>query len=86
MPEICRFLGIIISMYYREHGPPHFHAKYDDYRASFSILELNVLEGDMPRRVVTLILEWAFKHREELLEDWNFAQEKQELKKITPLV
>ncbi|MBI4651660.1 DUF4160 domain-containing protein [Candidatus Desantisbacteria bacterium] len=86
MPEICRFLGIIISMYYNEHAPPHFHAKYGESRASFSIDELKIIEGAMPKRIISLILEWAFEHRTELLEDWSLAQKHEELKKINPLV
>ena len=86
MPEICRFLGIIISMYYKEHAPPHFHAKYGGERAVFSINELRVIEGSLPRRVVTLVLEWAFEHRDELIEDWELAKRREDLKKIDPLV
>ncbi len=86
MPEICRFLGIIISMYYREHAPPHFHAKYGEYRAAFSINDLKVIEGSLPPRIISLVLEWAFEHRDELLEDWELACKKEELKKIKPLI
>jgi len=86
MPEICRFLGIIISMYYKEHAPPHFHAKYGGQRAAFSINELNLIEGRLPKRVVSLVLEWAFEHRDELMEDWKLAERHEELNKIDPLV
>ena len=86
MPEICRFLGIIISMYYKEHAPPHFHAKYSGQRAAFSINELKLIEGNLPKRVVSLVLEWAFEHREELIEDWDLAKRKENLNKIDPLV
>ncbi|MFH1771357.1 MAG: DUF4160 domain-containing protein [Candidatus Omnitrophota bacterium] len=86
MPEICRFLGIVISMYYTEHTPPHFHAKYGEYRASFSIQDLAVIEGQLPKRVTSLVLEWAFEHRIELMGDWELAQKHEELKKIPPLV
>ena len=86
MPEISRFLGIVIAMYYKEHAPPHFHAKYGDQRAVFSINDLKLIEGILPKRVVSLILEWAFDHRLELLEDWELAQKKDKLKKIEPLV
>jgi hypothetical protein len=86
MPEICRFLGIVISMYYKEHVPPHFHAKYGGQRAAFSINELKIIEGDLPKRVVSLVLEWAFEHRNELMEDWQLAQRREDLKKINPLV
>ena len=86
MPEICRFLGIVISMYYKEHMPPHFHAKYGGQRAAFSVNELKVIKGSLPKRVISLVLEWAFEHRNELLEDWQLAQSREELKKIEPLV
>ena len=86
MPEICRFLGIVISMYYSEHAPPHFHAKYGEHRAAFSINDLKIIEGELPPRIVALVLEWAFEHRNKLLEDWELVQNKKELKKITPLV
>ena len=86
MPEICRFFGIVIAMYYSEHYPPHFHAKYGEYRASFSIEELKIIEGNMPKRVISLILEWAVEHRAELLEDWQLAKRKEQLKSIDPLV
>ena len=86
MPSISRFLGIIITMYYREHNPPHFHVKYNEYKAIFTIEDLKMIEGDLPKRVVSLVLEWAFAHREELLEDWNLAVENKPLKNIEPLV
>ncbi len=86
MPEICRFLGIVISMYYKEHAPPHFHAKYGEYRGVFSINDLRIIEGELPKRIVSLILEWAFEHREELLENWKLVEKKEDLKKISPLV
>ena len=86
MPSISRFLGIIITMYYREHNPPHFHVKYNEYKAIFTIEDLKMIEGDLPKRVVSLVLEWAFAHREELVEDWNLAAENKPLKNIEPLV
>ncbi len=86
MPEICRFLGIVIAMYYSEHYPPHFHAKYGEYRASFSIEELKIIEGNMPKRIISLVLEWAFDHRAELIEDWELAKRNEQLKSIEPLV
>jgi len=86
MPEICRFLGIVFSMYYTEHAPPHFHAKYGEHRAAFSINDLKIIEGSLPPRIVSLVLEWAFEHRNELLENWKLVEKKEELKKIPPLV
>jgi len=85
MPEISRFLGIIIAMYFKEHGGPHFHARYGDYRAVFSIDDLQVLEGGLPRRVTALVLEWAFGHRKELLENWRRAAALRPLRPVPPL-
>lgn len=86
MPEICRFLGIVITMYYTEHMPPHFHVKYGEYRGAFSINDLKLMEGELPKRITSLVLEWAFEHREDLLEDWRLVERREELKKISPLV
>ena len=85
MPEVCRFLGIIIYVHYNDHNPPHFHAEYEKYNAVFSIQELKLMKGRLPPRALTLVLEWAFLHREELLEDWLLAEKKAPLKKIKPL-
>jgi len=82
MPEICRFLGIIITMYFDEHNPPHFHVRYNEFRASVEIRSLNILDGNLPARVRGLIQEWAEIHREELLKMWN----SKEFHKIDPLV
>lgn len=73
-------------MYYNEHHPPHFHARYGENRASFSIEELKIIEGDMPKRIISLILEWAFDHRAELMGNWELAKRKEKLKDIRPLV
>ena len=85
MPEISRFLGIVIAIYWQEHGVPHFHAKYGGQRVSFSIEDLRLLEGSLPPRVTALVLEWAFLHRDELMEDWMLAIAKKPLKQIEPL-
>ena len=85
MPEISRFFGIVIAIYWQEHGVPHFHAKYGGQRASFSINDLRLLEGGLPSRVTALVLEWAFQHREELLRDWELALAKKPLQPIPPL-
>lgn len=85
MPEVSRFFGIVIAMYYKDHVPPHFHAKYAEQRAAFSIEDLNMIEGHLPRRAISLILEWAFQHRDELTENWERAQRKETLDKIDPL-
>jgi hypothetical protein len=85
LPEISRFWGIVIAMYFKEHTPPHFHAKYGEQRAAFSILDLRLIEGSLPRRAAALVLEWAFEHRDELMENWKRAERHEELLKIEPL-
>ena len=85
MPEISRFFGIIIAMYYNEHNPPHFHIKYGEFEAIMTIETLQISEGLVPNRVKLLVLEWADEHRLELFEDWELAKQKEELKKINPL-
>lgn len=82
MPEICRFLGIVISMYFDEHNPPHFHVCYNEYRAVVSIRNLNILAGHLPAKVRGLVEEWAEQHQEELLKMW----ENKEFHKVDPLV
>lgn len=85
MPEISRFFGIIIFMYFDEHNPPHFHAKYGEERAVISINELKVMEGRLSRRALSLVLEWANEHRNELMKNWNNLQMTGEYFKIAPL-
>jgi hypothetical protein len=86
MPEISRFFGIVIAMYFKEHAPPHFHAKYGSQRGAFSIEDLRLTEGRLPQRVVSLVLEWAFQHREELMDNWRRAEHRERLQRIEPLV
>lgn len=85
MPEISRFFGIVIAMYYREHAPPHFHAIYSGHRAAFAISDLKIMEGNLPRRAVALVLEWAFQHRDELMENWLRTEKREVLLPIEPL-
>ncbi len=85
MPEISRFLGIVVAIYWQEHGVPHFHAKYGNYRASFAIADLRLLEGRLPPRVMGFVLEWGVLHQEELMEDWKLAEAKKPLQAIEPL-
>ena len=74
MPIISRFLGIIIAMYYQEHNPPHFHVRYNEYRASVSIKDFALLNGRLPPKVIGLMIEWASQHQAELMEDWELAE------------
>ncbi|MDP2984904.1 MAG: DUF4160 domain-containing protein [Candidatus Latescibacter sp.] len=84
MPEICRFLGIVIYLLYDDHKPPHFHAEYGDYMITVEI-HTGVIEGRFPRRALKALMEWYEMYRNELLEDWNLASQHQTLKKIPPL-
>lgn len=84
MPEISRFLGIIVFLLYDDHSPPHFHARYSDYEVSIDI-EKGVVTGFFPRRALSLLLEWFALHREELLHDWALARDHLPLSKIPPL-
>jgi len=85
MPEISRFYGIIVKMYYNEHTPPHFHVEYQEFKAEYNINTLEIIKGSLPKRANSLILEWAFEHRQELLDNWNLRDSKKELVKIEPL-
>lgn len=85
MPEISRFLGIIIAMYYNDHPPPHFHAKYGEHEAIVAINTGEIIEGHLPPRVIGLVEEWREYHKAELIEDWSLARERKALKKIEPL-
>lgn len=85
MPEISRFFGIIIFMYFDDHNPPHFHAKYGEQRAIVGIQDLRLLEGNLSRRAMNMVLEWANEHRLELMNNWNMMQSTGEYTKIPPL-
>jgi len=84
MPEISRFYGITITMNYREHNPPHFHAIYQDYEVSVDI-QTGLVNGKMSKRALKMIFEWLDLHKDELIKDWNLAQERRMLLKIDPL-
>lgn len=71
MPEITRFYGIIIKMYFADHLPPHFHAIYGEYVGMFDIKTLKMVEGDLPNRAREMIVEWASKYQNELLDIWE---------------
>ncbi|MEA3496904.1 MAG: DUF4160 domain-containing protein [Bacteroidota bacterium] len=84
MPEISRFYGIIIRMFFNEHNPPHFHAEYGEYKI---IVDLNdeVVKGFMPKRALKLIFEWLELHKDELIANWERCQNEDIPKKIKPL-
>ncbi len=85
MPTISVFYGIVIAMYFNDHDPPHFHARYAEYRARVAIATGDPLDGDLPARAGRLVKEWTELHREELEEDWRLAQQLRPLNPIEPL-
>jgi Domain of unknown function (DUF4160) len=85
VPRISAFYGIVITMYYRDHAPPHFHAVYAEHEATIVIETLAVLTGELPRRALHLVHEWADLHRAELEANWNAARARVPLATIDPL-
>jgi hypothetical protein len=86
MPEISRFYGIIIKMFFFDHLPPHFHAEYGEFKAKFAIENGEMIEGKLPRRAVGLVQDWIELHREELMNNYTEAQKQSGLiRKIEPL-
>mgnify|MGYP001562034807 CR=1 FL=1 len=85
MPDISRFFGIIIAMFYDGHNPPHFHARYGGFNAVIRIEDFAVLEGDLPPRALGLVIERAEMHKDDLLKDWMRAKENKPLFPIEPL-
>lgn len=85
MPEISRFFGIIIKMYFDDHLPPHFHAEYNEDEALININTLSVIAGKLRPRVLGLVMEWAALYQEEIYVEWEKAKNLQQLGKISPL-
>ena len=85
MPRIAEFYGIVIYMYYLDHGVPHFHALYAGQEAVIAIEGLRLLEGRLPRRALALVRTWGGLHREELERDWALARASRPLRRIAPL-
>jgi len=85
MPEISRFYGIVIRMFYDDHNPPHFHAEYSGHTALIDISTLAVVSGALPGRALGLVAEWATLHRQELLDLWARAKDLEPLGKVDPL-
>ena len=81
MPEIARFYGIVIKLFFGDHPPPHFHAVYGEYVGLFDIDTFEMIEGDLPKRAKKLIIEWAKVNKTQLKEMW----ETQEFHKLPPL-
>jgi hypothetical protein len=85
VPEISRFFGIVIGMFFTDHAPPHFHVRYGEYKAAIDIRTLAIMEGRLPPRALGLVMEWAALHQQALLNDWALAQEPSALLPIPPL-
>lgn len=84
MPEICRFWGIIIYMYWDDHAPPHFHAEYGQFKVTIEI-KTRISDGRFPPRTLRALIEWAEIHEQELLKNWDLLQAGSKPKKIEPL-
>ena len=85
MPEISRFFGIIISIFYDDHNQPHFHARYGDYDALIKIEDFAVIKGHLLPMALGLVIEWADIHKNELMENWKMAIGNNPLFSIEPL-
>ena len=85
MPEICRFFGIVVKMFFDDHNPPHFHAYYGEHEALIDIHNLSIFAGRLPPRAIGLVMEWANIYQKELLDDWARAQRHQPILTIAPL-
>lgn len=87
MPELCRFLGIIIKMFFNDiqhHNKPHFHVEYGEYKAVIGI-DGELLSGSLPIKQLKLVQAWAILHEDELYTAWNKAVKKEHFDKINPL-
>lgn len=84
MPEISRFYGIVVQMFFNEHNPPHFHVTYGDFKAVIDLQD-EVVNGFMPKRALKLIFEWMDIHKQELLENWEMCRVGKMPEKIEPL-
>lgn len=85
MPKISAFYGIVIAMYFDDHPPPHFHAKYGEQQAQVAIATGEAINGSLPRRARALVEEWAALHRNEPMADWERTVRQEPLRRIEPL-
>ena len=84
MPEISKFFGIIVSLYWRDHNPPHIHFTYGEYECSISVLD-RVVDGKAPSKVIAKVNEWMDLHEDEILSRWEKAQKGEKIDRIEPL-
>ena len=85
MPELSRFFGVVIKMYFDDHNPPHFHAEYGEYEALIDVNTLAVIAGRLPSRALGMVIEWASMYQGELRGEWEKAKNMESLGKISPL-
>jgi hypothetical protein len=85
VPRISAFYGIVITMYFRDHPPPHMYATYAGHVAQIDIETLEIIDGWLPPRALRLVAEWGSDHRDELRENWDRARSHQRLSAIDPL-
>ena len=85
MPELCRFMGIVIRMYRREHPPPHFHAIYAEHEMLIRIADGLPIRGELPRTALRLVEQWRVLHHDELVANWALASQPAALFRIEPL-
>ena len=85
MPEVSRFFGIIIRMYYDDHPPPHFHAIYGEQEVQVGIDPIVVLNGQLPRLAISMVIEWAAVHQQELMRNWQRLETDRSVVRIAPL-
>ena len=86
MPELCRFFGIVIQMFYKDHSPPHFHVKYGEFKCKIEIKSGNIIEGKLPRKPLRLVQAWVELHRKELIQNYKESQKDfAQITKIKPL-
>ncbi len=85
MPEISRFYGIVIKMYYNDHAPPHFHAEYGEHEVLVALAPVSILAGAVPARVRSMVLEWTALHEQEIMANWQRCRNAQPPLPIEPL-
>lgn len=85
MPQVSRFYGIVITMYFGDHAPPHFHAQYGAERAVYAIDPVTCIRGSLSRRADALVREWASLHQHELNANWEQASRLEPIEAIQPL-
>ena len=84
MSELCRFLGIVITMFGDDHNPPHFHVRYGECKALIAI-DGSIVKGVLPKSVLKNVFRWMEEHQEELLKNWELLKSGEGVQKIEPL-